>query len=650
MQTQPKNLVHVPPIDAIWELRRCGEPAAAEEEYLKLKRTYQLSLRIEDWKPDSVRFTAVGYGLQDLIEMHLLKISFMLRGGSLSESDRQMKELNKLLVEFGGRRSYQFEFQAAAISYVRGDYSSAHQGFARASELAIRGSYQLPKARLNKMLAMESLGILRYEDLESFKSEVASQRSTNSIDDEFLHQLVALEMRHRFNSRSVGQLLSKLEISTEAEQAQFYAGWMSQLAYLQKDLDRDGTVFNQALQSLAQIKDGYRARFRLHTLLCNPEVIDVDIEAQPGAADLAERLYLWTWHWLQDPGSARAESLIRFAQQSLNSNINFRETDRILVTNAISWLLLFSGHNPSDYFCGAGDSGLLRSSLSVALRLESRLLSGLRWHEHGLIFDSDLDMELLDLTQAAQKQGYDSLAKIALHLAGMRSDGEHQVDPRFEMLHHAIESMLYSEENKQQTIRLRMMTGCVNVMDSSQSNTVRLPRLASVLALMAQRGYASTTEVALLALNLSIRAMDDSHARIDKVLWRANKELGQYLMLTRRGSVIFLETKYRISVDIPTRYQSILPFSDQIPIIASTLIRSQGQTQTESQPEDLKPSSQTQRMCRLSRRDLELALKVSRPTANRLLRSWLDDGKIQKVEGSPLPTYEISTELLSSVR
>ena len=230
----------------------------------------------------------------------------------------------------GHRPNTPLYLQRGLTFLSQSDYSAALEQFLGARSCA-RNPFEKFWALGNSLTCMEYLGL----PYEHTWMELQKLGRTLPLSDAALSQIYAFEGRLSFNEGSLDFLKKKTETKT-IQQIHYFKLWVRALPFVTlKNSRKDFENF------LSHGRLLYLFPYRSRTLQGLWHNDDSRITRW---SDFSDRLYLWTWQWLQDPEVfpfERLEPLLEQISQAGSLLGRLSPVDFQKIRNALGWLALF---------------------------------------------------------------------------------------------------------------------------------------------------------------------------------------------------------------------------------------------------------------------------------------------------------------------
>ncbi|MCM2323701.1 MAG: hypothetical protein NDJ90_10615 [Oligoflexia bacterium] len=377
-------------LESIWDLRLAGDCEAAYEAYL-----------------DCVAAEGAGAPLADAAlerDVRLLKLSFLRHRRNFAELASAEQDLAAWLESRALRPCERVQLQLGLNELSRGRLSEALELFVSAHRKAraaiaagrLAAGREEQLAFFNSLLCMEDLGMDLDARLGEFEAGFGPHREA-SWARSIRAQLQALRLRSGFRRSRFEELPALFEGALEGEQAEYYATWLARLPYAGLAGQRLSAQ-ERFSSGLARRGFGYMSQYRLRTLtmLLVPE----DCVESVRLGEKVERLYLWTWSWLQQPDFERLGKILKVRSDiELSRRQTLSEEEHQMLRCVDLWLALFSGKRLAEAeeralgFTHGGGAGCSH------LQLEERVI---RW----LALERDVSAHAADLRASLKAEAH----------------------------------------------------------------------------------------------------------------------------------------------------------------------------------------------------------------------------------------------------
>lgn len=298
-------------LDQIWRLRFLQRNEEAREIFNSIRPSFPQDSTLD-------------------IQYRLLTVSFLRLDGKIEEAEKVLTLFEQTCAGLPA----QFEIQCAIHLMKDGKSVEAIKrllrGISKSTSL-----FEKFICELNILICRDYLGIAEEEQFKKIESLLLE------MGDEELKAFISLTLSHIhhricFRTGDLALLKSPLDL-----QGQYFQLWIRSLPYLSDSL-RATTI---ELNNFLLVDDFFLKNYRCFTLTQNAQIKDV--EQQPTASDLVDRLYLWVWKWISDPHEKTQSMAEEVTTEALTY---FLESDRLnelsnedlaLLRNSLDWISLF---------------------------------------------------------------------------------------------------------------------------------------------------------------------------------------------------------------------------------------------------------------------------------------------------------------------
>lgn len=357
-------------IDAAWQAKVNLDYEACLRLVTELKQ--ELGVRGGLLDPNEIEMLLAGPAERNVLDLLLLASSLYRALGDRERAERLLGNIEAAMAARGTTPSFRLFYEKASGAYVFGDFHLALEDFLHAALFAERDLHKL-WALGNAVLSMENLGLpyeRTYRQVRDLMDKLRGKEDLERVD----RQMRAFALRVAFRAGKIGEIVEQLGTGP-VDQSQDFAHWVRSLPY---------HTHHRAL--VPEDVDAYASDrcalhhpfFRLRTLqgVLHPEDSKV---SKP--SEWADRLYMWTWLWLQDPVAFPADRILVLLRQADIRDVAHRLTleDAQLVRNALRWLGLFDASAARFLPAMLSRLQVLRSAPEFPLlTLESHLLEYFR--------------------------------------------------------------------------------------------------------------------------------------------------------------------------------------------------------------------------------------------------------------------------------
>ena len=496
---------------------------------------------------------------------------------------------------------------------MQGSFLPAIEDFFSASRHSLNPIYRL-LALTNTMLCLENLGI----DSSGVSEEVEALRQIPSIQSHpvFLSneaQLRAYRMRQALRLGHVKEALAEAPngLSLEVlDQSSYFARFLSLLPFTRFFQPISKT---ESARLLSHPQSFFQKGYGMRTLICQTNAED---QGYIRLSDRIDRLYLWTWQWLNAPETFSADRLMEAVNDVLMRLDLSRATleDQVLLRNSIGWL-------------GLADEAFMHHTRLVSQKLQA-ISSGqfpmyeLEW---GII-------QLLKAKRQGQRVVYrDTLTSLKKH-ALWNSEEIKLSDLVKNLDSHPITTRILSREMRARksdakTIRVDLNSYVITDLTSQKKMLSQPMSLAFHL-------FSRESEVELAGFAREVFGLYQYDAiihqpKIFNLLARIRTLVAGQLTLQVRGGVILCQGEWKsIELIAPSELSKLLRgeslgFYLARGKIEGELVKKNIAFARIRKKFGMAPS--------FSREDVQQEASLSKSTANRILEKLTQDGKIERL-------------------
>ncbi len=642
-QAAPSGSALAARITAIWTARRSGQVANAinlfsEVTSIDAGMLFALPL------PDGADASTQGAGIATIdrhvilqltdrlaawpvqaAELLTLYSSFLLRAQHMHRARAVLEVAREKSDGAGTPLSEQMIFQLGLQYCVEGDYIEALRYFQRLRDQISTSPLVRLQALVNILLCKEKLGLEVDSDLAGLADVEASlikhapKDATGAVVQETLGQVDALLLRIAFDRGDSGAISALTKKPLRGVQAIYFAGWMASLPYAQ--FDGQQMLVTRATQFLAEHRGSYLADYRLATLIGDVKRRSANESIRASA--VVERLYLWTWRWLVKPSRSQLESVLSTMETLRNAaEGSLSAPEAMMCDNACRWLRLFSIITDQDL--AELGQGVLAAGDPPAnfVLVEHMLLANCAPAAFGWRYSKAVSLAETSAQMRQSMLGHDWLLK--LHKAIITPSAELCLEPSWVG---GISTLFAAEQTAMQE------SGCI-VVDLASSRiamgaisdrkVIVHQALSRLLAGLTESHSRSISIAELVRICFGLSRYDSSvhDTRVAKLLWRANQQLAGQVEVSKRAGRIHLRALCRIHLVGRLAYAEL----DLANGFTATSSRTRGDIAEEVADFGL---ARLRHDVWYTRFTIERELGVSRATAARRIREWLEQGVVQ---------------------
>jgi hypothetical protein len=553
-------------LQKIWELRYAG----------KVSEAFAL---LQGFEPGNERERA---------ELYLLNCSFARHASKLEDA---FAWIDKAKAELAGRPIFQLSMQTAICLDVQSKFAESLQHYQEALKLAA--------SEFERVFARVNLAICRYNLSLPFGELL---REIGDLENHplagTLEQLRVIELKNFFHEGNFEKALA-LHFP-KANQGLYLQAWMESLPWFsgeKKKLAR----FRELASSE---KDYFQKSYLLQTLQADPRLSTADDSAIP-VQERADRIYLWTWRWLENPASVNstllAQELARFPFDS--AHLTMTDEVFLLLRSAGSWLSLFNAPFASGFRAWS-----------------DKYFPTLPAKTH---FDRELQ-----LISAVKNADHASLEKL---LPG---------EPELRAMLVKITRELHGRATKPAASSLLVRLSDASVQAGSER--ILSESLAKLLALLVKEGSLSFESCALECFGLRQFDSLDHGPKIHNLLQRAKKLLPTGCELSTKSQRIYLEgAAGRILVEEGSALESSFPAFTWPELDKKQSVGLEKKQEVDYKARLVLAFSDKQS---LSRAEIQKELGLSKATTSRLLLAWAKEGLLESKGAGASRVYSLASK------
>lgn len=266
----------------------------------------------------------------------LLSSSLYRARGMMDQSSELISKASEVLMSAGLQGSFRLHFERGITAFSQGNYFTAIEDFFAASRLTNDSLYRLISLS-NALFCLENLGIDFSKTLEEVEMLRESGKSTHPVYAANEISMKSFRMRQAFRMGLMSEALSPVQskkVSESLDHSVYYGLWVQQLPYSSKQRKLSKT---QVLGLLSSSGSFFQRGYRIRTLLGHTHADD---QGFVKLSDRIDRLYLWTWLWMEDSTQLTSERLMTAVNDVIGRVDLTKMTleDQFLVRNSLGWL------------------------------------------------------------------------------------------------------------------------------------------------------------------------------------------------------------------------------------------------------------------------------------------------------------------------
>ncbi len=221
--------------------------------------------------------------------------------------------------------------------YTSGDFTLAFEEYLRARDRVTSPTQKLI-ADVNLLFTLENLGLPYSDAIEEVQSDLKRTQEP-SVVTRSESQLAALKLRELFRDGEFRELFEteRKRAAGPVDQGYYFSLWVSQLPY--HAFHRDLTEKELSRFAMGPSYQHHKA-YRQRTL---QGMIHPDEKKLTKPSEFVERFYLWVWRWLKTPESGAGEKILLLLREFIPQQFIHRLTveDHELFANGLLWLSFF---------------------------------------------------------------------------------------------------------------------------------------------------------------------------------------------------------------------------------------------------------------------------------------------------------------------
>lgn len=280
---------------------------------------------------------------RDVLETAAL-VSAVLRAQKQFDSSRQILQVALSAAEWSEVEApFYLIFEKAIHRLHVGDFSSAWEDFLLASTRS-RTPIQKLYALTNVVTCLESLGMNSDSPLQEALALLKKLPQSTPARTGVANALDEIQLRKLWHDGEMRKLLKKSSAAPESTQAEYLKNWIRALPY-----HRLSTLPGAEAEEATPSGNTrfYQRTYRFRTLqgILHPD----DLHAEIRPSDQVDRVYLWTWRWLESPETFPVDRILAVAEKIDLAQLHRHATqeDLQLFRNALLWISLFDASGDS---------------------------------------------------------------------------------------------------------------------------------------------------------------------------------------------------------------------------------------------------------------------------------------------------------------
>lgn len=596
-------------IEKAWVLRTARDLEGFFEVLMELQKQFPLA----DFElASAATIKAKKLDFEIWAQICLLQVAFLRSQNLFSRAELIFANLEKVGVALHQPLPPRFFMERGLNALVVSNHFFALENFIKIQDDRKLGL----QARINVLICLEYLHLVYEKAAESFAKDIKRKTVSASIQN----QWDAFKLRHSFR---MGDFFAiKKSKPNKTSQGMYYKSWCLSLPY--QNLDTASTKTDDFFAKTSSL---FLASYRLRTLagLGHPDDNSVTM-----VSERIERIYLWTWRWLAAPDGYSLQKVARQIED-LRGEISPHKLgfhDLLLLRNALGWIGLFDSSSESEFhqFLSRYDFGKDRS-LDKLLEFEYLVIS---------YFRACRDQDHASATDFRKLMKSTSLWMNPHILFRSLVDASAKDGDRLALLRQNLSRLIESRKPKSNA---KLVVDLDRFQISKEDGTKIYSEVAA-RALWLLRSKKSVAPDDFIDFVFSIRPYDSYvHAsKINNLLARIRKLMPKNLSFSFRNARVMVEGSWE-----DVHFLGTYSFENQIKNLVSFKLKKTPLSKVHKNSEiSSELASFGSRPFRRS--ELELKLKKSRATVNRLLEQWIHQG-ILRTEGRARSTrYVYQTE------
>lgn len=526
-------------------------------------------------------------------EVALLNASFARSEMNLADAEKWIDKASCILRDSGLPESFQLVMQTALGLDAQSRWAESLRLYQAAVRIA-QGPFETLAAKFNLAVCQYNLDLPNQKLLDEIENELKASQD-HPIRRGF-KQIRLMDVKRAFlDARidAIDERAGDLELSQET----YFRAWLGSLPW--------STCKNSRIDDFIGLSSGeeefFQKHYRLQTLKADTRLLGGELEESPLLQLQVDRLYLWTWKWLENPTQSQANLLERELAQFPfeKAHLTLTSEDVLMLESLGGWLSLFDSPFARGFDRWKGKYLPAKLQPSYFFEVDRRC------------------RELLCARQDSE------LAEFAEGVRVLRPS----LSGYFDLIRR-LASGLPSEsfiQPKQVVVRPEDHT------ITHAGQTTISPQGSALLCELVRRGSISFPEALLIAFE--IPGYDELiHApKINNLIQRLKKILPHEVHLRTKAKRIYIEDPGSV-VRIPESN----PHRAHFPRFEFQAVTEAAKKQSLHLEKKVEVDFQATLTTKfadssvLTRRDIEGALTVSKATANRWIAHWISTGVLAK--------------------
>ena len=476
--------------------------------------------------------------------------------------------------------SFIYQFEKAISNFAESEWVESVHHFLKAKKLAA-DPLQKATCLINLVLCSENLDLLYGPSLEELMTVLGELDS--GIRKGIENQLHSLELRDKWRTAALNQQDFSNVLDQEINQSTYFLTYLDQIPYLA------GAGAESRLENFVK-KPGhlFNKDFRIRTLAYQWSENDLN---SGRLTDHIERIYLWTWKWLDDPlkfpASFLAKSIQSFPWNELDHIDKLSLDNQSQFLLAIGWLALF-------------DSSLEAIHTNFAKKIKFSV------NHRYLMSEQNVQMALRTKQEFKTSEIEKSILKI---FSG---------------------ASVSNETTAEQLTTIDLSNFTLNL--KAPTRVVHSKSLSLAACLLLENENVAVDQLFNKALSgLEYDPFLNSH-QISNLIYKLNKVLGPALLIRQKDGLIFATgDKSSVAVKYADKRTQILKMNDLWTKLVQKL-RTEFAVINENKSKHRRKKYviMLARNAPFSRLEMQKELSLSKTCANRLLQVWLTEKQVFK--------------------
>lgn len=614
--------------EELWDLRNEGKVSRCYEKFIEHCSTYGISSRGDIRK----RFLSLCEHLSktEAIEFLLLEPSFHRNYLRFEESEKLVTEIEEIAHSAGVGNVFQLSFQKGLNAFAKSDFSTSFDCFLSAKRLSASVKEQL-SVLFNIILVMENLYLDYGTQFKELKL-LLEHLNDDTLVSFYRSKVAGLEARESFRSGNF-DVIHSLEKQGESEDhLSYFLAYLGDLPHYQiiESTDLKNRFSNQYCAEAARWINGYRLRTLQGLLIAS------DLGPHVFLREKIERYYLWVWRWLTNPSSELLDKL-QILRKDISTANTVTPQEFFMLENAQRWLGFFANESDEDARSNVSRLSSTQGKLVLTLEYERYLLDYLYARRNSSTVIASDTRSLLRQHPCHEKVGF-SLPSLIDSIEGAAL----QYLPFKELEN----SLLRFFPKKRQSISNGILVNALDssiqkILSSKIKGTVDSQAITSLFFLLIEKQIITKPE--LLEACYGIRRYDPfiHNPKIANLVSQVNRLYRPLVFLKTRGENVVVS---KIERDL-IHFSFYCQHSAQLRQLPSS--RSFFASGATSSEEGSTYTSIIENFCNewKSREEYEQLLSISKATATRRIKRWIERDLITKRGKGKTSFYKMHSPL-----